>query len=42
MEMAQTLGWNIVDCVHANDTIKTIEEIHEEIKTLVNSVQKGE
>lgn len=42
MEMAQTLGWNIVDCVHANGTIKTIEEIHEEIKTLVNSVQKGE
>lgn len=34
--LAKELGWNLIHCVDENNNLKTIEEIHEEIMTLVN------
>lgn len=37
MEMARNLGWCIIDCVRADGSIKTIDQIHEEVKQAVEN-----
>ena len=35
--LAEKLGWNLIHCVDENNNIKSIEDIHNEIMSIVNN-----